>query len=129
MYNNKIIKAKIDIEDIEKINKYRWWYTYNGYIMAHKGKSKIQLHRYIMNVEDRDIIVDHINRDRLDDRKCNLRKIDATGSSINRGVQSNNTSGITGVSWHKQNNKWEVRLKLYGKKLTIGYSTDLEGSN
>ena len=79
-----------------------------------------------MNVEDKNIIVDHINRDRLDYRKCNLRKIDATGNSINRGLQSNNTSGIIGVSWSKEKNKWEVGIKLYKRKFHVGYSTDLE---
>lgn len=121
------IRVLIDVEDVEKVGRKRWWYSWtNGYIFTDKNKSKYGLHRYILDMEDKSILVDHINRNRLDNRKCNLRLTNPTGNSINRGLQSNNKSGIVGVSWHKQNEKWEVRLKLYGKKLVIGYTTDLE---
>lgn len=126
-----IHKILIDKEDIEKVNKYKWWISNsNGYIFAdsrgEENPYRLSLHRYILNVDDREILVDHINRNRLDNRKCNLRKTSPTGNSINRSIQSNNKSGVIGVSWHKKNNTWEIRLKLYGKKLCIGYSKDLE---
>jgi len=124
-------KVLIDKEDIEKVNKYKWWISNgNGYIFADsRGEEnlyRLSLHRYILNVDDREILVDHINRNRLDNRKCNLRKTTPTGNSINRSVQSNNKSGIIGVSWSRKLNKWEVRIKLHGKKKFIGYSKDFE---
>jgi len=125
-----IYKALIDKEDIKRVDKYKWWLSCNGYLMTdtYDGdyKNRYTIHRYILNVDDREILVDHINRNRLDNRKCNLRKTTPTGNSINRSVQSNNKSGIIGVSWSRKLNKWEVRIKLHGKKKFIGYTKDLE---
>ena len=62
-------------------------------------------------------VIDHINRDRTDNRWCNLRDVDYSLNSQNRGLQSNNTSGVVGVTWHNENQMWEVRL--YRKSVCI----------
>jgi len=54
--------------------------------------------------------IDHINRDRLDDRWINLRQATFGQNQANTGIPSNNTSGYKGVSWRKQSNKWEARV-------------------
>lgn len=77
-YKNKVInKTLIDIDDIDKISKYKWYYdATTGYVRRDIINKKIYLHRFIMNVHNEftpDNYVDHINRNKLDNRKSNLR--------------------------------------------------------
>ena len=81
------------------------------------------LHRFIMGLgrtEEDNRIVDHINRNKLDNRKCNLRISDKTGNNRNVGLQKNNKSGITGVRWDKQTNKWKAEITVNYKNIYLG---------
>lgn len=64
-------RALIDIEDVEKIRKYKWYMNPKGYAV-YVNKRCIQMHRYIANPPQH-LVIDHINRNKLDNRKCNLR--------------------------------------------------------
>ena len=54
--------------------------------------------------------MDHINRDRADDRWVNLREATASDNNVNKRLQCNNTSGYRGVSWDRWQQKWNVRV-------------------
>jgi hypothetical protein len=56
--------------------------------------------------------IDHINGDRQDNRIENLRSVNTQENNRNRCIQKDNTSGIAGVSWMKNANKWQVRIGL-----------------
>ena len=62
--------------------------------------------------------VDHINRNTLDNRKCNLRIVTQFQNNQN---QSHNTSGKVGVSFCKQNRKYKAYIKVNGKQISLGY--------
>ena len=64
--------------------------------------------------------VDHVNMDRADNRMANLRAADHSENNRNRSVQSNNTSGLKCVSWHKGAGKWRAQIVLHGKPRHIG---------
>jgi len=64
--------------------------------------------------------IDHINRDRSDDRLSNLREITKAGNSQNKSMQSNNKSGITGIRWNKKGRKWEVNINVDRKQKYLG---------
>jgi hypothetical protein len=64
--------------------------------------------------------LDHINRNRSDNRICNLRLASATLNAQNASVRNDNTSGVQGVSWHKASNKWVVQISKKGKSTHIG---------
>lgn len=70
--------------------------------------------------------VDHINRNRSDNRIDNLRSIDKLGNMRNQSKSKNNTSGKTGVYWHNRIGKWQVSVCVNGKNKHIGYFIDLE---
>jgi len=65
-------------------------------------------------------IIDHKNRNTLDNRLSNLRPATASGNSQNRGMGKNNTSGIKGVCWHKTTSKWLAFIRTNGKQRHLG---------
>lgn len=70
--------------------------------------------------------IDHINRDGLDNRIENLRLATASQNMMNRKRFKNNSSGVTGVSWHKKSERWFVYINANKKRKNIGYFDDLE---
>lgn len=119
-------RAIIDLDDVDKCKTHRWNRDKkNSYAQNHKiGR----LHNFIMNFnppKDRTSVVNHINRNRLDCRKKNLEITTYQKNGINKGKQSNNTSGHPGVSWDNGHNKWEANIKLNNKKKFLGYYNNL----
>jgi|SRR5690606_8174803 len=66
------------------------------------------------------LLVDHIDRDTSNNHPDNLREADKVLNSINRGLQSNNTSGVRGVGWNKNSGKWISYIKIDGKHKHLG---------
>lgn len=66
------------------------------------------------------IVVDHINGDVLDNRRSNLRVRTPSENNMNKVIQSNNISGIAGVSWHKRDNIWHATISKDGKQKHLG---------
>jgi hypothetical protein len=69
--------------------------------------------------------IDHIDRDRTNNRIENLREITQRCNSRNCNISSNNKSGITGVCWYKRDSVWKSQINLDGKAVHLGYSQDL----
>lgn len=69
--------------------------------------------------------VDHENHIRDDNRLSNLRCADHTSNMRNQSLSSANTSGQTGVYWHKPLQKWRARIKMNGKSISLGLYNDL----
>lgn len=65
--------------------------------------------------------LDHINRDRTDNRLINLREATQAQNCQNRPLQINATSGIKGVTWNKVLNKWHARISLNNKRFHVGW--------
>jgi hypothetical protein len=65
-------------------------------------------------------VIDHKNRDKWDNRICNLREVSTQCNLRNVGVFNNNTSGIKGVWFHKAANKWQASIIVNGKKTHLG---------
>lgn len=114
----------IDLEDLEKIKGYYWSMGVNGYFS--KDSRKIQMHRFIMDCNDNNLVVDHINHMKNDNRKNNLRIASRTENNRNVQLSSNNTSGTTGVRWHKVCEKWIANITVNKKLLHLGYYDNFE---
>ena len=119
---NEVGRTLIDIEDIDKVKKYKW-FIHDNYVYC--GTSKILLHRFIMNCPD-DKVVDHINHNPLDNRKCNLRICSNQQNCMNANLSKNNTSGYTGVIWHKLSQKWQSEIRVDGKYIYLGLFINLK---
>ena len=124
--NIEVGRAIIDIDDINRVKDYKWHIDGRGYIRNDKIGF---LHRLIINCPD-DMVVDHINNNPLDNRKCNLRICSQQQNSMNKQKQkSNTTSKYKGVYWHKQKNKWHASVRINGKNKHIGlYNDELDAS-
>lgn len=78
------------------------------------GRKKIRLHRFmVLGINDDPmIVVDHINGDTLDNRRCNLRVLSKSANVAHRAnMNSNNTSGYRGVYWCKTNKRWIASIQ------------------
>ena len=115
---NEKDRALIDLDDVYKVKQYKWCLDAYGYVIGGKDK-KIRLHRFIMNCPD-DMVVDHINLNPLNNRKSNLRICTKQQNEMNRPTRSHNTSGVTGVSKHKQTNKWRAYIEYNQKYIHLG---------
>lgn len=108
----------VSIEDYSKIKDICWIKNDDGYIISGDGD---RIHRVITGCPD-DKLVDHIGGEetRNDNRRSNLRIATHSQNSQNACLHSNNTSGYTGVTWDKRNNKWIAQIKLNYKNIFLG---------
>lgn len=111
----------IDIEDVEKCKKYNWGIDKNlSYVRSFIDGKDVKLHNYIMNTPE-GYEVDHINRNPLDNRKCNLRICTIEENKRNRGLMKNNKSGIIGVIFYSRLQKWHSYITVNKKTISLGY--------
>jgi hypothetical protein len=64
--------------------------------------------------------IDHINHDKADNRWINLMIVSCRDNSRNFPKYKNNTSGSTGISWHKRDKKWTASIYVDGRKVHLG---------
>lgn len=121
MYTSKNEPFFIDLEDFWKVKDICWHIDKNGYLTGIGNNKKIvYLHRIIMGCSS-DSIIDHINGDKTNNRKINLRVGTKGQNNINKGIKKNNKSGVVGVYWIKKINKWQAKIGVEGKKIHLGY--------
>ncbi|WP_218939868.1 AP2 domain-containing protein [Bacillus thuringiensis] len=130
--NGKYGKGKftlVDIEDFEELSKYKWSVSKCGYVIRGRlinGSSKcFRMHREIMNPSD-DLVVDHINGDKLDNRRVNLRVCTVGENGRNRSKWSSSKSGFKGVSLSRRKGKWYTNINAHNKSRYIGTFDDVE---
>lgn len=119
---NKV--ALVDDDMFEYLNQWKWYLNDNGYAV-NKGKTIIRMHRLINNTPE-GLFTDHINMDKLDNRRCNLRSVSKSENGINRLKPKNNRSGCKGVCFNKNANKWMAEIKVKPTKIYLGIYTNLE---
>ncbi|MCK5643692.1 MAG: HNH endonuclease, partial [Gammaproteobacteria bacterium] len=73
---------------------------------------------------NRTIEIDHANRNRLDNRKENLRQCTPSQNKWNIGKRGNNTSGYKGVCWKKDKQKWVACIRKDHKVTWLGHFKD-----
>ena len=108
----------IDKEDYDKVKNY-CWHLRNGYSSNKSGKI-FNLHRLINNTPD-GVFTDHKNRNKLDNRKVNLRNCTTEQNRANIVKQCNNTSGFLGVSFDHRRNKYASHITVHKKRIFLGY--------
>lgn len=116
----------IDSDLISEFTKFNWFINNKGYIQrSNRGLPKMMLHWFVMGVDRRhENPIDHINRDKTDCRRNNLRVVTLKQNSMNHSKASTNRSGYIGVFWHKHKGKWSSFIYTNGRHLYFGYFED-----
>lgn len=112
-----------DLDNLELIKSRMWSKDKDGYLINRyffDGQMRYaRFHRLIMNAGTEQF-VDHINKNRADNRKSNLRLCNKDENNRNRGLYSTNHSGITGVHFDYKRNKWTASITYMSRKIFIG---------
>lgn len=119
----------VDDCDFELASIYTWYVDRHGYVkrsihrrneVGKKTCVKVSIHREIMK-PDKGILVDHINGNKLDNRRSNLRLCTPAGNSMNRRKLHKKSSEFKGVSFCNRQKKYLSRIKFQRKSISLGY--------
>ena len=123
--------VNIDEPDLGPMMEFsrKWNIDNNGYVACfiskNKKNAKVYLHRWILGLHRKEvsrfIVVDHINHDRSDNRKSNLRVCNMADNAAHRKYQKKKgSSRFIGVAWHKKNKRWEAYAYRARKTIYLG---------
>ncbi len=123
--------AIVDDEDFDSLAQYRWHIHNCGYAVRQSpmvdgvpGRS-IFMHREITN-PPKGMEVDHKNGNKLDNRRCNLRAATKSQNMMNQRKRKTSKTGVKGVHFSKQKQKYCAEIVVNGKKKHLGFFSDLE---
>jgi hypothetical protein len=133
----KLIKTRkneciiVDADDFEYLNQWLWRISDTGYAVRTIEKPKkhtIKLHRLLLSFpEDKE--VDHINGNKLDNRKSNLRLVTRSQNGANKGKRKDGKSIYKGVGWHKQRQKYRARIVFNKQEIHLGlFDNEIEAA-
>ena len=140
--NNGVIL--IDTADVEKVRQHKWYIkdrckdNQHNYVAGRINNRTVKLHRFLLDITDRKIIVDHIDRDVFNNTRKNLRGVTYVENNHNTIKRCTNTSGKTGVYLYKRgtdkngvkrSNAWVASVKYNGKETTKRFSVDKYGND
>lgn len=113
--NNSKLKIIVDDEDYPLLSRFNWYVSDTGYAMTQiTGHKHIRMHTLVYGaMTRRKLVIDHKNRNRLDNRKANLRAVTQLENAKNREAR--------GICFDKSRNKWMVTYhnQFYGRYDTI----------
>lgn len=126
--------AKVDAEDYERVRQFNWHahfdrkgdvvnniYARRWFRHPETGKSRGEfLHRFVMQVSDRSIQIDHKEHDGLDCRKHMLRMGSQSDNQHNQRLRRDNKTGYKGVTKHRECNRWVSTIVNNGKTVYLG---------
>ena len=107
----------ISIESMDKVLSHDWYLNKSGYPFSYTARYH-SLHRFLLGRQEKGMVIDHINRNKLDNRICNLRIITAKENSYNRTKNANSENKYKGVQ--KRGNKYIAVITKDGIKKEIG---------
>ena len=127
------VPFQIDAEDFEAVSRYVWHLQSSGYPATNIGKRPtycrvLLLHLFLFGRAPLGLEWDHINRDKLDNRRSNLRAVTRTTNLRNSGVQRNNLNGHLGISYigGQRSRHWWARIMVNREAISLGYYATAE---
>jgi hypothetical protein len=114
---NSTICALVDDDLVKVLEFFSWHKTAHGYAAGSNANKKMMMHRFVMGVKDPKVMVDHINGNKLDNRRENLRIATASQNGQNTR-KAPSTAGFIGVSYDGIYIK--AGIKIGGKRVHLG---------
>ncbi|MEZ7525913.1 HNH endonuclease [Burkholderia vietnamiensis] len=122
----------VDDEDFDLVSAHKWSLNGSRYPRSYvwnkerRHSDVIYMHRLLMGLHGPrgDLIVDHIDGNKLNNTRSNLRLCTYSQNNSNRGKSPNNTSGYKGVYFHKQMQKWQAQIMVNEKNVYLGLFDD-----
>lgn len=120
-------KALIDLDDVDKCKRLKWGMYANGYFYGNINKTlRVRLHRFILglNAWNKDNEVDHINRNRADNRKSNLRVVNHSINNINKDKINPASSTVykyKHIIYSRKYKSYTGRFYYNSKSYSVGY--------
>lgn len=123
--------ALVDDADFASVSETKWHARRQGdtyYAEARYRKdgndTTISMHRVILGITDRVVVIDHKNVDGLDNRRCNLRIANHAKNMANRRSAVGSSSKYLGVTWNKSKKRWRVFIQKDKKHIFLGQFKD-----
>ena len=116
------LASMVSDEDYDRVVSDRWSFgkPYVKRTFRSDGKfHTLYLHRVILNAP-KGMMVDHVNGDKLDNRRENLRLCTSKQNAYNKGLTTSNRSGFKGIHWDAERNRWRARICIDGKEKKLG---------
>jgi len=121
--HEEVAKTTIDFDDLNKVLERVWGYSSSwGYVTSGSQDNFIMLQNFILNQKG---LIDHIDRNPLNNRKYNLIPSNKSLNALNCGLRKNNKSGVTGVSYEKKSDLWRVYINWQGNRIELGYKENI----
>jgi hypothetical protein len=116
--------AMVDPDMFEFLSKWKWRRNKGGYAIrggwVNGRKYTVKMHRVVAGTPN-GMLTDHINGNKLDNRRCNLRYATNAQNNHNLRVGARNKSGYKGVSWDKLHKTWRAEIRKGDTKYMLGY--------
>ena len=110
---NKEIIFLVDKDNQYLVYEKYWQLNCKRYAFSRANNTKEYSHHRVIGSNE---LTDHIDRVKTNNLRSNLRIVSPSINDLNRSIASNNTSGVTGVSWSKSEQKWRARMQFEGKE-------------
>ena len=127
-YRDGVLYWKITGPKRSKTKRAGYLDPFSGYDYVRVNKKLRRVHRLIwcMFYGYEPSEIDHINRNRADNRIENLREVSRSENCYNHPLRKDSTSGVRGVSWNKIKNKWRVYINVKKQRLELGHFNDFD---
>jgi hypothetical protein len=132
--------ALVDDDDYYWLSQWNWfaveikntWYARRSKkkgVLRSNEKYEIYLHRIVMRCSNIDFVIDHLDKNGLNNQKENLRICTKSENNKHTSSHKNSSSQYLGVSYDKNRNKWSANLMNNGKKILFKrYNTEIEAA-
>ena len=112
----------LDSDDVDLVSQYQWSVGAHGYATHGAGHKQILMHRLLLGVNDSEV-VDHINRNKLDNRRQNLRICSQSLNTMNRPKLETGNNAFKGICSTAEGS-WQAQITFEGKPIYLGRSSD-----
>ncbi len=113
--------ALVDDEDYEVLAGLAWHMSRSGYARhSYSSTRQVYMHTLVLKPKPRQQI-DHVNGDRLDNRRANLRHCSPLQNHWNRQPSGKNPSGFKGVTFSRHHGKWQAQIRHCGQRIFLGH--------